>query len=290
MLTFVEAISLAGDRKKQNDDAYGAKAPFAWVVDGATDLHSEPEHPHSKYSSDAAWLASKLDSRLDAFLRHPSGLLEEDLRRAVARASEFAEKDWNYKRETPLPRWKSPTASVLIAADANGKYLHGLDLGDCRCFALDADGNAHAVGGPENAATDEERAAAQAGKTADPAALLRDIGTLERLRAKRARHNLDESGGYWVFGLQPECAERARYWQLPLQRPSHVLLCTDGLSALVDRYRAYDPAGLVQAALDKGLQELGRELRAIEAADAGGAKHPRFKASDDATALLLRLS
>jgi hypothetical protein len=39
-----------------------------------------------------------------------------------------------------------------------------------------------------------------------------------------------------------------------------------------------------------GLQELGRELRAVEAADAHGARHPRFKTSDDATALLLRLT
>jgi hypothetical protein len=65
---------------------------------------------------------------------------------------------------------------------------------------------------------------------------------------------------------------------------------TDGFSALVDRYRAYDAAGLVRTAVDKGLHELGRELRAIETEDAGGAKHPRFKASDDATAVLMRLT
>ncbi len=65
---------------------------------------------------------------------------------------------------------------------------------------------------------------------------------------------------------------------------------SDGFSALVDRYQAYDAAGLVCAALDKGLQELARELRAIEAADAAGTRHPRFKVSDDATALLMRLS
>ena len=108
------------------------------------------------------------------------------------------------------------------------------------------------------------------------------------LRQKRAAHNTD--GGYWVFGLQPECADHARAWTLAPARPAHVLLCTDGFSALVDRYLAYDAVSLVRAALEKGLNELGRELRAIEAADAGGAKHPRFKPSDDATALLLRLT
>ena len=65
---------------------------------------------------------------------------------------------------------------------------------------------------------------------------------------------------------------------------------TDGFAVLADQYGAYDPAGLVRAAIDKGLEELGRELRAIERADAAGAKHPRFKASDDATALLMPLT
>jgi hypothetical protein len=35
---------------------------------------------------------------------------------------------------------------------------------------------------------------------------------------------------------------------------------------------------------------LGEELRAIEAGDPGGDKFPRFKKSDDATALLLKVS
>jgi hypothetical protein len=68
-----------------------------------------------------------------------------------------------------------------------------------------------------------------------------------------------------------------------------MLLMTDGFAALADRYRRYDPAGLVREALGRGLQDLGRELRSIEAADAATTRHPRFKASDDATALLLRL-
>jgi hypothetical protein len=44
------------------------------------------------------------------------------------------------------------------------------------------------------------------------------------------------------------------------------------------------------AALRDGLAPLFGELRAIEAEDAGGDKFPRFKRSDDATALLLRVS
>ena len=46
----------------------------------------------------------------------------------------------------------------------------------------------------------------------------------------------------------------------------------------------------MQAVLDRGLDVLGEELRAIENADAKGEKFPRFKKSDDCTALLLRLT
>jgi hypothetical protein len=46
---------------------------------------------------------------------------------------------------------------------------------------------------------------------------------------------------------------------------------------------------LMEKAASRGLAALGEELREIEDADPQGHKHPRFKKSDDATALLLRL-
>jgi hypothetical protein len=68
-----------------------------------------------------------------------------------------------------------------------------------------------------------------------------------------------------------------------------MLLASDGFLALASDYGAYGADSLMEAAVEKGLKSLGEELRAIEAGDAGGDKFPRFKKSDDATALLLRL-
>lgn len=287
MLTFVEAISLAGDRKKQNDDAYGAARTWGWVIDGATDLH---ETPVSNYASDAAWMATYLSERLagSAMSYDIYGADAETLRGELKSASEALLNDWSFDWPTDIERWRLPTASALLISDHESETLEVLELGDCRCFILDANGNAHAIGGSTVASINETTAAADAAKQSGGRPLLRDQQTILRLRDKRAQHNTAD--GYWVFGLQPECADHARVWSLQVARPAHLLLMTDGFAALTDRYGAYDAAGLVRAALDKGLQELGRELRAIEAADAVGAKHPRFKASDDATALLLRLS
>ena len=71
---------------------------------------------------------------------------------------------------------------------------------------------------------------------------------------------------------------------------SHLLLASDGFLALASDYGAYSADNLMAAARDKGLVALGQELRAIEAGDAGGDRFPRFKKSDDATALLLRIN
>ena len=71
---------------------------------------------------------------------------------------------------------------------------------------------------------------------------------------------------------------------------SHLLLASDGFLALATDYGAYSTDSLMVAALDEGLAGLGEEMRAIEAGDAGGDRFPRFKKSDDATALFLKLS
>jgi hypothetical protein len=275
MLTFVESISLAGDRKKQNDDACGFANGHAWVLDGATDLH---DAPLSGSATDASWIAHFANARL-----HNA---QGDLRDIVRETSiDAAEAFTRVSGGRSFEKWQSPISSLLMIEEtAHG--VHGIDLGDSRIFTLDADGKLHLTGGP-NEAVDAEIALA-AKQTDGDKPLLKRTATIEMLRGQRSAIN--RPGTQWTFGIDPDCAEHARTWSIPLKRPAHLLLMTDGYSALADRYHAYEPADLMRGVLERGLQELGRELRAIETADAGGAQHPRFKASDDATALLMRLT
>ncbi|MBL8545709.1 MAG: protein phosphatase 2C domain-containing protein [Hyphomonadaceae bacterium] len=276
MLTFVEAISLAGDRAKQNDDTLGFQHKSAWVIDGATDLS---ETPVTKTASDASWIAQVANTSLNAWTYG-------DLREAVRSASETAASTFSYlTRGQTIERWQLPTASLLMITENERGVIDGVDLGDCRVFALDADG-VQVVGGHDGL-DDEVKLAASQPDADKP--LLKRKAAIETLRRNRAAIN-QEGGRFWTFGLHPACADHARAWTLSLKRPAHILLMTDGFAALTDRYRAYEPAALVKAAIAVGLQELGRELRAIEVADAAGSQHPRFKQSDDATAILLRLT
>lgn len=276
MLTFVEAISLAGDRTKQNDDTLGFQRKSAWVIDGATDLS---EAPLTKTASDASWIAQVANTSLSAWTYG-------DLREAVRTASETAASAFSYlTRGQNVERWQLPTASLLMLTENESGVIDGIDLGDCRVFALDSSGVQ--IAGGHGGVDDEVKFAASQPDPGKP--LLKRHAAIEALRHARASMN-QEGGRHWSFCLQSACADHARTWTLTLKRPAHLLLMTDGFSALTDRYRVYEPAALVKAAIAGGLQDLGRELRAYEQADSSGARHPRFKTSDDATAILLRLT
>jgi hypothetical protein len=57
----------------------------------------------------------------------------------------------------------------------------------------------------------------------------------------------------------------------------------------VDLYGVMDAQGLVETAVTSGLEPLARKAREIETqVDPDGRLYPRFKVSDDTTALLLR--
>ena len=277
MLTFIEAISLAGDRKKPNDDAYGFAGARAWVLDGATDMHGAPL---TGWATDASWIAHFANRRLHA------ADLGADMREVIRDVSTQAAAAFSsLSKGAAFEKWQSPISSLLMIEETPDG-VRGLDLGDSRVFALDVVDAVHAAGGVIGG-RDEEADAASKQTDADKP-LLERTATIDMLRRNRAR--LNKPGAPWTFGIDPACADHARTWAFELPRPAQILLMTDGFAVLADQYGAYDQAGLVRAVTERGLQELGRELRAIEAADAGGAKHPRFKASDDATALLLRLS
>ena len=110
---------------------------------------------------------------------------------------------------------------------------------------------------------------------------------LPALRA--ARNTVNTERGGWLFGPDAGAAEHVASARIRAPSGTVVLLVSDGFLALASDYGRYDVARLMQAARANGLRTLGQELREIEAGDPDGKQFPRFKKSDDATALLLRI-
>jgi hypothetical protein len=278
MLTVLDALSVAGSRAKHNDDAFGITQRRAFVLDGATDLH---EPPMMMAASDAGWIAR---FAANVFAQGDG----EDARALIRRAMAQGRAAFEARAPKPLPpQWSWPITTALIATEtADGIEI--ADIGDSCCFTLDADGQGARHGGnPKGRKEEAAAAAAKAQTSAASGDFYKSDEALALLRADRA--SFYNPGPPPVLGVVPASADLVRVKPVALTRRAYALLCTDGFSALSDVYGAYGAAGLVRAALDKGLAALAQELRAIEVHDGEGKTHPRWKRSDDATALLIRL-
>jgi serine/threonine protein phosphatase PrpC len=250
------------------------------VIDGATPL-GDGLMPGP---SDAAWIAQFGARRLMAHLRDGDGA-RKALRAALADAQKSFEA---LRRHEPEEMWQTPCASMMLTV-ANEKGLELLWFGDCAALLKQGDGPVMVIGETfDKRAAEAARAQTIAReKKLSPAASLSRPEFIGTLRATRNRIN---SGSYWLFSPDVKAAAHVSRRVIKAAPGSTLLLATDGFLALASDYGAYSADSLMTAAQEKGLAALGEELRAIEAGDSGGDKFPRFKKSDDATALLLRLT
>lgn len=278
-LELLEALSLPGDPAKANEDSFGQDGDAAVVLDGATPL-GDGLMPGP---SDAAWIAQFGARRLLAHLRDGSGA-RKALRDALADTQKSFEA---LRRMPPSDVWQTPCASMMLAVPGE-EGVEFLWLGDCAALIKQGDTPVIVVGETFDKRAAEARRAQKIAKEKNlsPAAGLNRPEFLEGLRATRNRIN---SGSYWLFSPDARAAAHVSRRAMKLSPGTVLLLCTDGFLALASDYGVYSADSLMAAAQDKGLKALGEELRAIEATDSSGDKFPRFKKSDDATAVLLKL-
>jgi len=274
----LDSLSLPGDSAKANEDAFGLGEGAAVVIDGATPL-GDGLMPGP---SDAAWIAQFGARRLMAHLRDGDGA-RKALRATLADAQKSFEA---LRRHPPEEIWQTPCASMMLAVP-DSKSTEFLWFGDCAALVKQGDAAVIVVGETfDKRAAEAGRAQALAKeKKLSPAAGLSRPEFIGTLRAVRNRIN---SGDRWLFSPDVKAAAHVSRRVLKLAPGSTLLLASDGFLALASDYGAYNADSLMTAALSKGLAALGAELRTIEADDGGGDKFPRFKKSDDATALLLQ--
>jgi len=283
-LEILDSLSLPGDPMKPNEDAFAQAGHAATVFDGATGL-GDMLMPGP---SDAAWIAQFGARRVMAHLKE--GLSPgRALREALADAEQSFK---GLRRRPPDAQWELPCASMILAVEMGesrkGPEMEFLWFGDCGAL-LDRNGSVEVIGetlAKRAAEAKRARAIAQAKNVAPAAGLNRSefIGQLRKAR------DFVNSGTYWLFSPNVAAASHAARTTVPAAPGDHLLLASDGFLAVASDYCAYDAAGLMAAAKTKGLAALGAELRAIEDADPGGEKYARFKKSDDATAVLLRIA
>jgi hypothetical protein len=144
-------------------------------------------------------------------------------------------------------------------------------LGDCSIVWRDRQGAHHVR-------TDERLA-----ELRDPPAAA-DVGGIRRFPVDYIARVRNRDGGFWVASTDPEAAGRAYAGSVPADQVSELLLCTDGLTRLTERYGRAWPALFELTAAEgvEGLIRLVREHGEVDTVRAGAKRH------DDATGVHLR--
>jgi serine/threonine protein phosphatase PrpC len=276
----LDSISVPGDPTRPNEDSFSHASGFACVFDGATVLgeHLMPG------PSDAQWIAQFGARRLRAHAESGLGAPRKMLRAAAGDAEKsFAA----LRKRAPVETYETPFAS-LMALFIRGEMIEALWFGDCAAVMKSPDGTVSVVGETLKVRARERDRVSNLAEPGGVAATAVREKFLPALRASRNRVN--QKGGEWLFSPDAKCADHAAERQFIIEPGSLILLASDGFFALVSDYGRYSVDQLISAAEERGLTALGKELREIEAADPKGLSFPRFKSSDDATALLLSLS
>ncbi|MEU5949572.1 protein phosphatase 2C domain-containing protein [Micromonospora sp. NPDC047465] len=98
----------------------------------------------------------------------------------------------------------------------------------------------------------------------------------------------NKPGGFWVLGSSPAAAEHALVGTLPQHAATRVLLCSDGISRLTERY-GWSWQTVMALHESDGPESLIRAVRECEHSDPNPQRW-RGKRHDDATVVVMRVT
>ncbi|QXJ23624.1 protein phosphatase 2C domain-containing protein [Actinomadura graeca] len=266
----VQIASEPGRPGRANEDFAAAAPGLCLVIDGA----GAPADVGTGCVHSVAWYARQLGGLLLAAAADVGLGLGEALAVGIERVN--AMHAWTCDLRHP----GSPSATVALAR-VNGERLEHLVLSDA-VLVLDRVDQAPAV------VTDDRLA--EVITRLDEPGRLPAVGSDEHTRRLRDRVERlaayrNQPGGFWVASTKPEAAREALVGSTPLVELNGVALLSDGASRLADRFGLLGWPELLAVLRKGGPAELIARTREAEASDPVGARWPRGKASDDASAV-----
>lgn len=250
------------------------------VLDGATSV-ADTNHADA-VQGDVAWFVQAFAAALGPVLDATRSQAD-----SVQRAIESVQRAYAARtagQHVPVHAWPLAALTwIRIRPGAGRLDLALYCLGDCKAFAVDADGVVTDldpyVNPFESVVQDAVAALAQEGVT-DP--LERRTRMLPLLRTRRAAQH--GAAAPTVLCPYPQGPFQAREYALRLPQGSAVLAMSDGFHRLADVYGLYSQQDLVRRCRAAGLAGPMRELRDWEAARAAGTL--AVKNADDASAVI----
>lgn len=270
-------ISMSKDRV--NEDIAYAEDSYGWAIDGATGLN-KTNLTGSK--GDVYWFVNEWNNYLKDNILDKS----KDIKEIVSTGVDFIGNKFDEVSSLKHPdKVDLPAASIAIIRINNNKVEYFL-LGDCTLIIENSKGKSSII---KQTLLDRLDNIAKA--EMNKLMLNEGISFIEarqRINPLLIKHRLlkNTPEGYWTLGFDKNAVENSLYGYLDLEECKKALLMTDGFSAIFDNYKYIEADNLISIVEKQGLHQVYETIRLIENEDADAVKFPRFKKSDDSSAVI----
>jgi hypothetical protein len=265
----VSFASWPGSLSKPNEDFVTASPSVAVVLDGL----SAPPALGTGCLHGTPWFVTHLGTQV---VSAATSARDEPLQDLVASAIRRVADSHAHTCDLGHPGTPSSSLAVLREQDQRVDYLLLFDsvivVDGPSGLTVVTDRRVDAVARQEHLATREH-------PIGSPAHQQR----VQELVAAQRRHR-NQPDGYWVAGAKPAAAYQAVTGSRPHDQVSRAALLSDGVSCLVELYAVADWSELLGSMQQHGPAHVISRVREVEGADPTGARWPRYKRSDDATA------
>lgn len=282
MYQIKQSICYPGFGVRANEDAIGYGKDYCFVMDGASCLSGKNIIDPV---SDAAWMVKKVRDGLCALLDSGDDRSTgELLREIVAQVrTEYVE---TLKMNGVAAPEDSPSAGFALFRQRKGK-LEFFGLGDCVGVAKLPDGSRFYSLETNLPNLDHQ--------VLEQMMHIHETTGVSMQEAKQQCNDLliknrnlrNQPGGYWILDLLSDAGiTNAAQASWELREPIAVGAFSDGFAQLAEvfgKYRGY--SGLFDAMQQQDLEDMFKELCALQEADADCNDYPRFKLRDDTCAL-----
>lgn len=282
MFELKQSICYPGFGARANEDAIAWGRNYCFVMDGASCLSGKNVVDPV---SDSAWMVGRVRDGLCKLLDEGNPRPTDQLLRQVVAQIREQYVQALQCRGIDAPQ-DSPSAGLALFRQRNGK-LEFFGMGDCVGTAkLPGDKPFYTL---DHNLTDLdhqvlERMKQIHQKTGSSMAEAKKVCNDLLLRNRSLRNR---PGGYWILDLLTDDGIRnARQEVWELTEPVCVGAFSDGFSQLAEVFGQYrDYTALFEAMQENDLEEMFRQLCALQDADPDCNKYPRFKHRDDTCAL-----
>lgn len=264
----------------------GKKYDFIILMDGATGLGKD--HQIIEGYTSAEWYVAYMMREMKKILTQNPGMsLETVVEECILKAIEEIDK-YEKKNNITLEEYQKPSAGLsLLRTDGETTDLYL--IGDTQTIVAYRDGRVEKVDNPNQTALQKldngvlSRMVELAKERKCNVLDTRTDEEIEKmLQDNRSKKNTDCEGSYWVCGTTPGTAAHGTSVSFNNAEVAGFLLATDGFDFSMlglDEEKAY------RVIKEKGTAIVSRAIREKQEADAMCNQFPRFKKSDDLTAV-----